>query len=338
LGSAAVKDRKFDLSDLKEEVNIKDGLSIFKGKDKIGGFKVSSLGKITVPFKIENGKYEIYRTYDPRIDEIKNLVGEAPVLKGDTKRKPYPIELRKSGRKAKEPMISVYTGTLKVLNEVVGNADRIYYDINDSTDAAEKVCEKNGVEFVVNLPRFLPLMNIDRADPGVMVNTPDQLHRFKDRKEYGSYHINMFNSSFPHTMCQTTLSAELSKSEIRNIAEHYGGALEVMVFGRTELMCTRDTGLASGMLRDELEHDFPVYRDNFGLAHILNSSDLLLLQYLNELGSMGIDSFGIDLRKRPASLAKIVVEAYRNRDVNKKGIIAEMCGSINYGHYLRGVG
>jgi len=337
LGSISIIDRKFDLSKLNETVNIRDGLSIFKGKDKKGGFKVSSLGKVTVPFRIENGDYEIYRTYDPRIDEIKNLVGEIPELKGDTERKPYQISLKKSDRTAKDPDISFYVSSLKVLNEVMNSADRIYYDLNDSTEAAEKMCDKNDIEFVVNLPRFRPLMDLSVPGDSVMVNNPDQLYHYRGKKEYRSYHMNMFNSFFPPTVFQTTLSAELSKSEIREMAEHYGGRIEMMVFGRTELMCTRDPGLAAGTLKDELEHDFQVYRDSFGLAHILNSSDLLLPQYINEQGSMGIDSFGIDLRKRPVSLAKIVADAYKNKDISKKGMITEMCGSINYGHYLRGV-
>ena len=338
LGTVTIADRKIDLSELKETVNIRDGLSIFKGKNKIGGFKVSSLGKATVPFKIDDGKYDIYRTYDPRIDEIKNLIGEVPNLGRDAKRKLFIQEPKKSGRTAKNPDISFYVSSLKVLDEVIGSADRIYFDLNDSTGTAKKFCEKNDVEFVVNLPRFRPLMDLDVPDGGVMVNTPDQLHHFGGRKEYGSYHMNMFNSSFSAKMHQTTLSVELSRPEIQRIAEQYRGMIEVMVFGRTELMCTRDPGLAAGTLKDELEHDFPVYRDGFGLAHILNSSDTLLLPYLDELGTMGVDSFGIDLRKRPASLAKAVADAYRNRDIGKKGRITEMCGSINYGHYLRGVG
>jgi putative protease len=337
LGSVSIIDKKFDLSELKEPVNIKDGLSIFKGKDKVGGFKVSSLGKTTVPFKIENGKYEIYRTYDPRIDEIKNLVGNIPELKGNTKRRPFIQDQKKSVRLTKDPDISFYASSLKVLNEIVGSADRVYYDMNESTGTAENICEKNGVEFVVNLPRLTPLMDLDVPYQNVLVNNPDQMYRYRGKKEFGSYHMNMFNSLFPQKMHQTTLSAELSKPEIREITERYGGRLEMMVFGRAELMCTRDPGLAAGTLKDELEHDFPVYRDYFGLAHILNSSDLLLLQYLNELGLMGIDSFGIDLRKRPASLAKVVADAYLNKDIGKKGKITEMCGSINYGHYLRGV-
>jgi putative protease len=337
LGSVSIKERRFDLSELNEKVNIRDGLSIFNRRDKVGGFKVSSLGKVTVPFKIEDGKYDIYRTYDPRIDEIKNLVGDVPNLNGNTKRKPYLKTQDIVDREVKDPDLSFYIGSLKLLNEIITCADRVYYDFNDSTESAGKICEKNDVEFVVNLPRFRPLMDVDVREYDVMVNTPDQMHHYGSRKEYGSYHMNMFNSFFPSAMYQTTLSAELSKPEIREIAQHFSGRIELMVFGRAELMCTRDPELRAGILRDEMEHDFPVYRDSFGLAHILNSSDLLLLPYLNELCSMGIDSFGIDLRKRPTSLAKIVADAYKNKDVGKKGKITEMCGSINYGHYLRGV-
>jgi putative protease len=199
------------------------------------------------------------------------------------------------------------------------------------------MCEDNEIGFVINLPRFRPLMDLDVPFHSVMVNTPDQLHHYSGRTEYGSYHINMFNSNFPPKLYQTKLSAELSRTEIANIADHYRGRIEMMVFGRTELMCTRDPGLAAGTLKDEFEHEFPVYRDDHGLAHILNSSDLLLLPHLSELSSMGIDSFGIDLRKRPVQLAKAVADAYWNRDVSKKGRITEICGSINYGHYLRGV-
>ena len=337
LGSVSITDRKFDPSELKENLNIRDGLSIFRGKDKIGGFKVSSAEKVTIPFKISDGKYDIYRTYDPRIDEIKNLIGEVPELKGNKKRKSCQTELGKSGRKAKDPEISFYISSLKVLDEVLEYADRIYYDLNDSTDAAEKICGKNGVAFAANLPRFDPLPYPELPYDGVMVNTPDQIRRSLGKRMYGSCYLNMFNSFFPEAAYQTALSPELSRNEISEIAEHYSGRIEMLVFGRTELMCTRDPGLAAGTLRDELGHEFPVYRDDRGLAHILNSSDLLLLQYLDELGSMGMDSFGIDLRKRPAPLARAVASAFGERDISKKGKITEMCGSINYGHYLRGV-
>lgn len=337
LGEVSIRDRKFNSEDLKEPLNIRDGISIFKGKDKIGGFKISSTGNITIPFKTENGRYEIYRTYDPRIDDIKNLVGPAPELTGNAKRTQYRYEIAKNERAPVISDISFYVSSLKVLDAVIDHADRIYFDMNKSSEKAAELCAEKGIEFVLNLPRFRPLMDLETGDHNVMVNTADQMYHFRNKKTFGSYHMNMFNSEYPGDCYQTTLSVELSEKEIRNIARHRPGRIEMMVFGRTELMCTRDPGIEPGLIRDEFGHEFPVYRDDLGLAHVLNSSDLLLLQYLDDLENMGIDSFGIDLRKRPASLAKTVAEAYSKKDITKKDKISEMCGSINYGYYHRGV-
>jgi putative protease len=170
-----------------------------------------------------------------------------------------------------------------------------------------------------------------------MVNVPGQYPIDSKSIVYGSYHMNMFNSDFPQSLYQTTLSVELSKIDIEYIAKHYSGRIEMMVFGRTEIMCTRDPAMTAGTLTDEKGFEFPVYKDHCGLSHFLNSSDLLLLPYMRELRHMGIDSVGIDLRKRPVQLARVVAKAYAEGDLSKKGKITEMCGAINYGTYLRGI-
>jgi putative protease len=95
--------------------------------------------------------------------------------------------------------------------------------------------------------------------------------------------------------------------------------------------------MGNGILEDEKGFQFPIYKDGDEMSHMLNSSDLMLLEQLPELQKMGVDSFGIDLRKRPARLAKLVAEAFAKRDASKKPKISEMCGSVTYGHYQRGV-
>jgi Collagenase and related proteases len=337
LGETKIVNRKLDLSDLDEIVSLKDGISIFKGKDKIGGFKVNGLGTVTVPFKMPDGKYEIYRTYDPRIDTIKNLVGAPPKLSGSKARTPILRTLPDVKRSAKKPELSFYVSSLKNLDAVKKYADRVYFDINEHSREAQRICTENNVEFVLNLPRFSPSDDLDIHSESVMVNNPGQSYANKERKIFGSHYMNLFNSDFPSLMYQTTASLELSKNETRILSEHYPGRIEVMVFGRTEIMCTRDPNMNGGILIDDTERQFPVYKDAFGLSHILNSSDLMLLSYLDDLRHMGIDSFGIDLRKRPTRLAEIVAEAFAKNDLDKKGKITEMCGAINYGHYLRGV-
>ena len=93
----------------------------------------------------------------------------------------------------------------------------------------------------------------------------------------------------------------------------------------------------SVVLIDQKRKKFPVYRDQYGFVHILNSSDLFLLDFLNEIEELGINSFGIDLRRRNQKICKIVSKAYYERDLSKKGIIRKRCKSITSGHYLRGV-
>ena len=331
LGTAEIKKNRLNLTSL--EIGIKDGISIYKGEQKLGGFKAGdAMGN--VPFRIPDGIYEIYRTYDPRIDVIKNGLSPTPKFAGKTKRPPAAKFAEGIPRKKRKADISFYVSSLKVLEAVKGFADRIYFERNDENAEAMEICRNAGKEFVTILPRF----SVDNkpVDGDVMVNTIGQMHAYRNSKVYGSYHMNMFNSFFPG-MYQMTLSAELSKREIETILSRYPGRVEQMVFGRTELMITRDPDIENGTIKDEKEFVFPVYRDKEGWAHILNSSDLLLIDHMNDMEKRGIDSLGIDVRRRPVDIAKTVAEAFAEKNWKLKDKIKEMCGSVTYGHFPKGL-
>ena len=333
LGPVEIKDKRFDPSGM--GINVKDGLSLFRGETKVGGFKVTNPGRITVPFNVADGPYELYRTYDPRIDGIKNIFSGVPRLEGMKRTGVSVFEPKVVPREKRKADLSFYVSSVKVLKAVIKYADRIYFEMNDEADAAKELCAAEEKEFVTILSRFDPYDDV--PDGPVMVHNAGQMAASQDRRVFGSYHMNMFNSMFPKTLYQTTLSAELSRNEIRTICDRFPERLEQMVFGRIELMVTRDPEMNNCTLTDEREYQFPVYRDGKGLSHILNSADLLLIDRLDELESFGIDSFGIDVRKRPADLAKKAADAFFRRDRSKKEELTEICGSITYGHYSRGV-
>ena len=336
LGRASFKNRKFDTSDLKEAVGVRDGISLYDGDVKVGGFKLSAVGKTASPFDIPDGTYDVYRTYDPRIDVIKNMMGDVPKFSGETERRPVHSRPRIAERQKKDlPEMSFYVGSVRNLEAVLPYADRVYYEECDSLAEAQEVCDAAGKEIVTIAPRFDPHWKPDTSRP-FMVHTPGQYMPKKDDRVYASYNMNVFNSRVSMPFYQTTLSVEMSDREIEYLAQHYPGRLEVMVFGRTELMCTRDPGMKNGILEDEKGYRFPVYRDSHGLAHILNSTDLMLLPYLRQLGSFGIDSAGIDVRKRPERIAKAVAKAFAENNVGMKLDLTGLCGGINYGAYLRG--
>ena len=337
LGKATFRKRKFNTEDLNEKVGIRDGISLYQGDDKVGGFKISSLGVTASPFDLPDGTYEVYRTYDPRIDTIKNLVGEPPKFTGTTERVPAHVPTKIVDRpKVDLPEMSFYVSSIRNLNAVLPYADRVYYEMTDSLPEAQEICDSVNVECVTLAPRLAPLERIEPNGRPLMINTPGQYIPREGDRIYAGQFMNTFNSFSRQPFYQTTLSTELSNEEIRYLAQHFPGRLEVMVFGRQELMCTRDPAMTSGTLIDEAAFRFPVYKDSRGLAHILNSSDTVLLPYLKELGKYGIESVGIDVRKRPENIAKKVAEYYATDNVKGKSEIQQMCGGLNYGAYLRG--
>lgn len=338
LGRAQFRKRKFDTAELNETVNVRDGISLYDGDDKIGGFKISNIGKTASPFDLPDGTYDVFRTYDPRIDEVKNLVGEPPRFTGTTERHKVRVRKNKVERpKISLPEMSFYVSSIRNLEAVLPYADRVYYEAGESLPEARRICDRQNVECVTLEPRFAPLESFS-CDDGypIMVHTPGQHPPKEGEKVYASHLMNTFNSYVPATYYQTTLSTELSAEEIEGIASHYPGRLEVMVFGRTELMCTRDPAMDKGILVDEMRYKFPVYSDDRGMGHILNSSDLMLLPYLRQIGSFGVESVGIDVRKRPERIASAVAKAFSENDVKAKGTLTGLCGGINYGSYLRG--
>ena len=323
MGNVKVRNKRFSIEGT--DIHQRDGISLYDGDTKIGGFKILTEGTtVTSPFAIPDGRYDVYRTYDPRIDEVKNLIGRPPKLTGETKRSHVKVPMPHADRKRTEAELSFYVSTIKVLNTVLPYADRIYYDGKD-WEQAKDICEEKGKEFVYVMPRFSPKEDVpDDKNIAVMVHNAGQAEACCGHRVYGSYLCNMFNSFFPDMMHQTTLSVELSKHEIKELLTRYSGRVEIMMFGRIELMLTRDPHLKSGYIKDEKGYSFPVYRDRTGYAHILNSSDLMLLNYVDDLERAGVNSFGIDLRKRPAELAELVAKAFSEKEQSYLPEIKEM--------------
>jgi len=236
-----------------------------------------------------------------------------------------------------EPELSFYVSPIKNLEAALPYADRIYFDNMDKIDEAIEVA--GDIECVALLPRFDALDEFAFTDRPVMVNNPGQYRACKGSPRiYGSNLLNMFNSSFPMNLYQTTLSVELSRNEVSNLMAYYPGRTEVMAFGRTELMYTRDPAMENGSLTDETGATFPVYKDSRGFSHILNSVDLDLLDLIPELGRSGVASVGLDLRKRPSALVKAVGKICTEQDEKLRSRLKQMCGgTTTRGLYARKV-
>ncbi len=246
------------------------------------------------------------------------------------------FELRPIKRKARKAELSFYLSSLDQLKAVAPYADRVYYDDELTVLDATDICRGSDIEMVFMLPRVSPMIQDVNAD-ALLASTLGQVSHFRGKRIYGSHSMNFFNSMTIPDLYQYTMSVELSRDDMRAICSHYSGKLEQMVFGRMELMVTRDPSIPTGVLVDERSKRFEVTRDHHGYAHIKNSSDLFLLDFLDEMDRMNIDSYGIDLRGRRPELCSLVAEAFGKRDMRLKGKIKHRCGMITAGNYLRGV-
>ena len=226
--------------------------------------------------------------------------------------------------------------SLKTLDAISSMIDRVYFELSDEWHEANDIAEAAGAEFAVLLPRVSP--EIPEIDAGkMMVCNIDQAHKYQARKLFGHYSMNVLNSYCRPELFQTTLSVELSRQEIRELALKFAGRIEVMAFGRMELMVIKDAAIAESKITDEAGRKFPVHRDKFGYSHIINNADLLLLEHMDEFEQIGIDSVGLDLRRKHPDLATLVVRAFKERDDSKKSAIKRKCGAITHGHFLKGV-
>jgi putative protease len=317
-----------------------DGLTLYSERGKMGGFELrpKDLQKDQVlarpPFPLEDGPYQVYKTKDREFPDMERTIGEVAFQEAPALRRRVRMGEGQVRRGERESELSFYVSSLTVLRSVLPYADRVYYEGKQPGEAAD-TCQEAGSEFVQMLPR---LSFPEPDDKGaVMVHNVDQYQRYGHLRCYGSYHMNVLNSWNVPRMYQWTLSPELEREEIAQLLSHTEQRVEVMVFGRPEIMLSRDPTLPEGTLVSEEGARYPMYRDGDGLLHILHHSDLLLLGKVPELRTMGVDSLGLDLRRRHPDLATLVAKAFREADIASLPTLKRKCGRSGLGHYRKGV-
>ena len=319
-----------------------DGITLYQGDQKVGGFEVRSdprkSGEVLLrsPFPIPDGLYQVYKTKDREFEELQGRIGTMELRPSPVRRREVELPMRDRGRRHRDPELSFYVSSLKTMEAVLPFADRIYYEMSPSLEKAMAFCSEQGVEIVPILPRISPEVPEMESDQ-IMVCTLGQAERYREHQLYGHSSLNCFNSFTVPEMHQYTLSVELDREDIADIARSTEARIEVMVFGRAELMVTKDPCIKEGSLIDEMGARFQVYRDHQGYAHILNSADTFLLDHMVELERIGVDSLGLDVRRRHPDLAGLAAEVFSQRDLRRKSALRKKCGPITSAHFERGV-
>ncbi|NOQ33019.1 MAG: peptidase U32, partial [Methanosarcinales archaeon] len=155
-----------------------------------------------------------------------------------------------------------------------------------------------------------------------------------------------------------TLSPELTLAEIREIAKY--GAVECIVHGRLMLMesehcvvggvlggsgsCTARCEDCGFELVDEKGYAFPLMMDTDCRMHLLNSSELCMLDHIPGIVRAGVSSVRIEARGAECARVREITRLYRTAldgGSARGGKIQSTCkgitGEYTTGHYRRGV-
>ncbi len=200
----------------------------------------------------------------------------------------------------------------------------------------------------------------DGINISIMGDSPSLTITFPENNVYGSHNLNIWNEYSVAMLSKnnfksTTISSELSKEEIKELvkkSKKYNTNLELIVQGNQEIMVSKDdfSNLNEGfdldiepeeyvVLEDkENKAKYKIYFDYNNQSHFFNNDMLCLIDEIDELKEMGIESITIDGRfTKDTYLSKIIslyIQRLRENHPEKK--YSESVDNISYSKLNKG--
>ncbi len=200
----------------------------------------------------------------------------------------------------------------------------------------------------------------DNIHISIMGDSPSLTRTFPENNIYGSHNLNIWNEYSVAMLSKnrfksTTISSELSRDEIRELvkkSKKYNTQLELIVQGNQEIMVSKDnfSNLNEGfdldieseeyvVLEDkENKAKYKIYFDYNNQSHFFNNDMLCLIDEIDELKNMGIESITIDGRfTKDTYLSKIIsLYVQRLREKHPKRKYSETVDELSYSKLNKG--
>ena len=188
---------------------------------------------------------------------------------------------------------------------------------------------------------------------GVLVSSPAAAYKYKDKKLYGDFRLNVYNSFTAqhfNSFETVTLSPELNLHEIGELAENTSANIEVIAYGRIPLMIMKNCPIkAAGKcqngrniykLRDRKKEEFPlVCAGSSGscFAKLLNSKPIFMADKTADLKKLKINSIRLIFTVENFSQCGKIIDVYKH-SLSGDMIKNDMAdNSYTRGHFYRGV-
>lgn len=212
----------------------------------------------------------------------------------------------------------------------------------------ETVKTIDGINLITKAPEIFSHENI-KTD-GVLISSPAAAYKYKGKKLYGDFRLNVFNSMTANHFSDfetVTLSPELNLHEIRETAENTLSGLEVIGYGRIPLMIMKNCPIkAMGKcqnhkqiytLRDRKHEEFPVMCGENCIAKLLNSKPIFTADKIGDLKKLKINSVRLIFTVENFSQCGKIIDVYKKALQGEKIDIHLAENSYTRGHFYRGV-
>ena len=188
---------------------------------------------------------------------------------------------------------------------------------------------------------------------GLVTANAGIINRYKNKtKIIGDYKLNLFNGNsvkfYNKHIDGSCLSLELNKKEITQLLKKYNEGTQFYVYGKPEVMvseycpigstfggkatnreCDNQCVSTNFILKDRVNQNNAIKTDIFCRSHIYNTVPVNLINEMEEIKSMGINSFRIDLIDENYSESLDVIDSVING--------TRLEGSYTKGQFRRGV-
>ena len=198
---------------------------------------------------------------------------------------------------------------------------------------------------------------IEKCKPyikGLITSNSGIINKYKDELFIiGDYKLNIYNSQslefYRQDLNNVTLSMEINRKEIKEANKKKLSGVSYVVYGKPEVMVSEYCPIGSTFgnkntvrecnesclrdeftLVDEVNARFRVMTDKFCRSHILNSVPLNLIEEIDDMKSLGIDSFRVDFKdEKEADILRVLDMINGKCKIEGK--------YYTKGHYRRGV-
>ena len=227
---------------------------------------------------------------------------------------------------------------------VINGIRRIYAP----SGIADEIRSMDGDFSVV--PKMSDIFDNENTDSDcVMVSSPAAAAFYKDKRLYGDFRLNVFNSQTANhfrNFESVTLSPELNLGEIKEVLKNTDAYAEVIGYGRLPLMLMKNCPLkAAGkcqgkkqryMLKDRKNEEFPVLCQKDCRAVLLNSKPVFMADKIKDLTKTGINAIRLVFTIEKFNICDKIIKEYKTAlSGGEADTPAE--NTFTRGHYYRGV-